>query len=323
LRSRRKDKPFFFWLAALDPHREYTEGSLHPPHRASDVVVPPYLPDTPEVRHDLRMYYDEIGRLDRYVGQVMEELSRQDVARNTCVMFISDNGRPFPRDKTTLYDGGIRTPWIVRWPGKVEPGSVSRSLVSAIDLAPTILEIANARRDKSLPGVSFLATLTDPARRVRDYAFAEDHWHDFEDHGRCIVGKRFKLIRNDYADLPSTPPADALRSPTWRTMQTLHSRDKLSTSQRRCWQEPRPTYELYDLDADPYELENLAEDRRYRAARERLVKRLEAWAEATDDYLPTVRTPDEFNRVTGEPDHCVRVRPRRSKQQMFGTSGAY
>ena len=106
--DRPRDKPFFLWLAALDPHREYSEGALDPPHHHDDVIVPPHLPDTTDVREDLRLYYDEIGRLDTYVGKVMKKLDEQNVAKNTVILFISDNGRPFPRDKTTLYDGGIR-----------------------------------------------------------------------------------------------------------------------------------------------------------------------------------------------------------------------
>ncbi|MCS1411182.1 MAG: hypothetical protein M2R45_04379 [Verrucomicrobia subdivision 3 bacterium] len=77
LRNRPRDRPFFLWLAALDPHREYEDGALNPPHEAEEVLVPPHLPDTPEVREDLRLYYDEIGRLDQYVGQVVTELDRR------------------------------------------------------------------------------------------------------------------------------------------------------------------------------------------------------------------------------------------------------
>ena len=78
----------------------------------------------------MALYYDEIRRLDSYVGLLLDELEYAGVADNTCVIFISDNGRPFPRDKTTVYDSGVRTPWLVRWPGKVEPGTVTDGLVS-------------------------------------------------------------------------------------------------------------------------------------------------------------------------------------------------
>ena len=136
LKARPTDKPFFLWLAALDPHRDYDEGILEHPHKPGDVRLPPYVADTPGSRRDYALYYDEITRLDRFVGDVMAELKEQNVADNTFVLFISDNGRPFPRDKTTLYDSGIKTPFIVHWPGRVGAGSRCNSLLSSVDIAP-------------------------------------------------------------------------------------------------------------------------------------------------------------------------------------------
>ncbi|WP_315850010.1 sulfatase family protein [Rhodopirellula sallentina] len=324
LDDRKRDQPFFLWLAALDPHREYTDGALEPPHRQSDVIVPPHLPDTPEVREDLRLYYDEIGRLDSYVGEVMAKLDEQNVADNTLVLFISDNGRPFPRDKTTLYDGGIRTPWIVRWPRHVRPGQSTHALVSAVDIASTFLEVVGGNAD-SLPndGVSFASVLKDPTVSHREFAFAEDHWHDYEDHARCVVDGRFKLIRNDYVDLPSTPSADAGRGLTWQEMLRLHKVGGLNEAQQACFRVPRAKWELYDLQRDPAELFNRADDPAYASVRSRLGDALHNWSDQTGDFLPSRRTPDEFDRVTGEPDHSVRKRPRPSKKEMFGTDGAY
>lgn len=328
LEERPREQPFFLWLAALDPHREYSDGALDPPHRIEDVVVPPHLPDTPEVREDLRLYYDEIGRLDGYIGQVMAELKSQGVDQNTLVLFISDNGRPFPRDKTTLYDGGIRTPWIVRWPAAIEAGQTTAALVSSVDIAATFIELAGgdiAATDAPAEsgGKSFVQVLRNPARSHRTFAFAEDHWHDYEDHARCILTSRFKLIRNDYVDLPMTPPADAGRGLTWQTMLQLHQRGELPPHQQTCFRAPRPKWELYDLQHDPGELANRAEDPAYQSVRDRLQAALSQWTEETGDYIPSQRTADEFNRVTGEPDHSVRVRPRPSKLKMFGTNGKY
>ena len=149
LNERPSDKPFFMWLAALDPHREYTEGSLDPPHRPEDVIVPPHLPDTADVREDLRLYYDEIGRLDKYVGKVIAKLEEQGVSDNTMILFISDNGRPFPRDKTTLFDGGIRTPWIVKWPSRIKVSQSTDALASAVDIAPTFLALSGVADSSS------------------------------------------------------------------------------------------------------------------------------------------------------------------------------
>ena len=322
--ERDRSKPFMLWLAALDPHREYSKNTLNPPHRADDVVVPRHLPDTPAVREDLRMYYDEIGRLDKYVGRVMAKLKEQGVEEDTMVLFISDNGRPFPRDKTTLYDGGIRTPWIVRWPKSVKPNRTTNALVSAVDIAPTICQLAGVKLENlGFEGQSFVNVLADPTRSHRQFAFAEDHWHDYEDHGRCIVDGRFKLIRNDYFDLPSTPSADAGRSLTWQNMLDLYREGKLKPEQQTCFLAPRPKWEFYDLQRDPDELNNLIDDPAYALPRKKMMAALGSWSQETDDYIPSKRTPDEFDRLTGKPDHSVRIRPRRSKLQMFGANGKY
>lgn len=318
------DKPFFLWLAALDPHREYKPGALDPPHSPEDVIVPPHLPDTPAVREDLRLYYDEIGRLDSYVGKVVEQLEENGKAENTLILFISDNGRPFPRDKTTLYDGGIKTPWIVKWPAKIAPSLRTQALVSAVDIAPTFLALAGADTNAmAMPGKDFSKVFADSGKSVRKYAFAEDHWHDYEDHSRSVMTAQYKLIRNDYFDLPSTPPADAGRAPSWQTMLRLKKEGALFGTQLACFISPRPQFELYDLKRDPGESRNLFESSAYQSIREELVGALESWSVRTQDYLPSKRTPDEFDRITGEPDHSVRVRPRKSKLQTFGTNGKY
>ncbi|GAB5405247.1 MAG: sulfatase [Aureliella sp.] len=325
LEEREPAKPFFMWLAALDPHREYSPGALDPPHKLTDVIVPQHLPDTPQVREDLRLYYDEIGRLDGYVGKVLDTLKRQNVDGNTIVVFISDNGRPFPRDKTTLYDGGIRTPWIVRWPSKIAAGQTTDALVSSVDLAATFLDVARVDAPASATdsSKSFTKVLADSNAGHREFAVAEDHWHDYEDHARSIISMQYKLIRNDYVDLPPTPSADAGRGLTWQNMLTLQKAGQLPEHQQSCFLAPRQTWELYDRQRDPGELRNLASDPAYTVVLERMKAALSKWTEDTGDYIPSVRTPDEFDRITGEPDHTVRVRPRKSKEEMFGTNGKY
>ena len=211
LKQRPEGQPFLAWLSAFDPHRPYLEGIIETPHTLEDVVVPAYLPDTPEVRKDLALYYDEIARLDHYVGNVLNELDRQQVAENTFVLFISDNGAPFPRAKTTVYDSGIRTPWIVRFPAGVEAGSTTSSLVSSVDLAPTLLDLAGVEAPSWFEGESIVPILNDPSVVVRDHIFAERNWHDFDDRVRAVRDSRYKYIRNFYTDIPNGPPADAIR----------------------------------------------------------------------------------------------------------------
>ena len=312
LRDRPKDKPFFLWLASLDPHRDYEPGVIPEPHRPEDVVVPPYLPDVPEARRDMALYYDEISRLDHHVGEVLAELDRQGVAGDTLVLFMSDNGRPFPRCKTTLYDSGIRTPLIVRWPGHVEPGSRCGSLVSTIDIAPTVLKLAGIEPGPTFQGNDLSPLFSDPTARVRDLVFAERNWHDYASHGRAARSGRFKYIKNDDHDKPLTPPADAVRSPTFVAMRRLRDEGKLTPAQRACFVSPRPAEELYDVDADPDELINLAGDPKYAETLADMRRSLSEWRRDTGDVVPEKLSPDEFDRETGDP-LPNRVRPRPTK----------
>ncbi|QDT65349.1 sulfatase family protein [Calycomorphotria hydatis] len=316
LKDRPQDQPFFCWFAALDPHRDYDTDIIDNPHQPSDVRLPPYHPDVPDVRKDYTQYYDEITRLDDYVGKVMHELEEQGVAENTLIIFFSDNGRPFPRDKTTLYDGGIRTPFILHWPAKIKAGQVCEELVSTVDIAPTCLEVAGLQSLKTFQGKSFAGLIDDPATQFRNYIYAEDHWHDFEDHARAVRSQRYKYIRNDYPDLPNTPSADAGRSLTFQAMLKLKENGQLNEHQLACFVTPRPTIEFYDLKNDPFELQNLADNPKYAKAIAEHAAALEGIAKQTGDKLPKQRTPDEFDRITGKPT-SARIRPRPSKAEMF------
>lgn len=316
MKDRPGDQPFFLWLAALDPHRPYHSGIIPDGSRPEEIKLPPYHPDTPAVRADYQVYYDEITRLDRYVGLVMDELEAQGVAENTLILFISDNGRPFPRDKTTLYDSGIKTPWIVHWPAKVKPDSICDRLVSTIDIAKTFLKLGGVENPgQTFEGVDVSPLFTDPVKPVRDYIHAEKNWHDFEDHVRAVRNERYKYIRNYYPDLPQTPSADGLRSPTFVELQRLHAKGELTEAQMACFLAPRAEEELYDTRLDPFELNNLINDDRYAPLMTAMRAALRDWEEKTKDSVPELRTADEFDRVTGLPTDA-RVRPRLPKAEM-------
>jgi arylsulfatase A-like enzyme len=300
LRDRPREKPFCLWLAFSDPHRPYQKNTIGQPHGPQDAVVPPYLPDVPDTRADLAQYYDEISRMDGVIGQVLEELNRQQAEQNTLVLFMSDNGRPFPRCKTTLYDSGIRTPFIVRFPARVKPGTTCQSLVSSVDLAPTLLDLAGLKPPASFQGRSFAPLLRDPAAETRQHVFAEHNWHDFDDHSRAVRSQRFKYIINHYTDIPLTPPADAVRSPTFVAMRRLRDAGRLPPEQMTSFVAPRPREELYDLQSDPHELKNLAEDPAHAETLSQLRQALSEWEQATGDRVPQRRTPDQFDRETGE-----------------------
>jgi len=317
LEHRPDNQPFFLWLAAVDPHRGYEKGIIDEPHTAEDVILPPYVPDTEAVRRDFAMYYDEVSRLDQYVGKIVEILYRQGISDNTVILFISDNGRPFPRDKTTLYDSGIKTPWIIKWPDKIIPGSVTESLVSSIDIAPTFLTLAGIEPFESLPGLDFSPILTDPDVEIRNRIYAQAHWHDHENFVRSVRDERFNYIRNFFNDLPRTPPADALTSPTFGDIRKLEHSGELDAWQKELYFGPRPEEELYDVANDPHELKNLAGDPDYQQVLDRMRKELQEFMESHEDGVPLLRTPDEFHRVTGAPLPNNQL-PRPPKNQMFG-----
>jgi hypothetical protein len=189
-----------------------------------------------------------------------------------------------------------------------------------------MLGLAGLKAPRSFEGHDFRVLLTDPSRGIREYVFAEDHWHDYEDLGRAARSLRYKYIRNDYPDLPATPPADVSRSSTFQAMRRLKAEGKLSKCQLACFTTPRPAEELYDVVNDPDELHNLAGDTRHARALQELRRAMMGWSQRTGDRIPEARTPDEFDRDTGAP-LPNRVRPRPSKKdvqsvQMRSLSGA-
>ena len=314
LRERPEGKPFFLWLAAVDPHRPFEPTTLKV-HSPVDVRIPVHLPDNDQTRQDLAAYYDEIYRLDQYVGEIVRELEKDNLSENTLILFISDNGRPFPRDKTTLYDGGIKTPWIVKWPARVEKGSQTQALVSSVDIAPTFLSLAGVEGEANFLGIDLSKVLTSPKVDLREFIYAEDHWHDFEDYGRAIRTRAFKYIRNFYPDLPNTPPADAFRSITFQEMLRLKEKGRLTGPQLSSFQSPRPEEELYDMQADPNELNNLASNPDFKDQLQLMRTYMDKVRMETNDIVPASRTADEFDRIGGHP-LPNRIRPRPSKKAM-------
>ncbi len=316
LNERPKDKPFFTWLASFDAHRPYYPGTIDKPYLPEEVRIPPYIPETDSVKKDFALYYEEITRMDEYIGKVVAELEAQGVAENTMIVFISDNGRTFPRDKTTLYDGGIKTPWIVKWPSKVKKGSINNQLISSVDIAPTFMKVAGLEPLEEFDGLNFLPLLTNVKKPIRTEIYAEDHFHDFEDYTRAVRTKDFKYIKNYYPDLPNTPSADIVRDLSWQSMKAEKSNGTLTNVQLWCFLSPRPEEELYNIALDPNELNNLATDTEYMETLQDMRTRLETIRKKTADYIPEERTPDDFYRETGLPTK-YRIRPRPSKLEYM------
>lgn len=298
-------RPFFLWVGFHDPHRPYARGAIPNPHGPADVAVAPHLADTPETRADLALYYDATARMDGEIGRMMAELDRRGLREKTLVVFLSDNGAPFPREKGTLYDSGTRTPLVVAWPGVVRAGSVfDGGMVSTIDLAPTLLEVAGATRPPAaMQGRSFRALLgAAPGSFAGDsLVFSERNWHDCDEHQRSVRTSRFKLIRTDaYTELPLCTAADVGASPSFLALRARARAGTLDSAQRRLFEVPRARLELYDLAADPWELRNVADDPRYAKEVRALAAALQTWVERTDDFPAAYRVRDDnTDRITG------------------------
>ena len=310
LQQRPKDRPFFMWFASHDAHRGWAPDKDAKPHTPKDAIIPPYLTDTPDVRADMAKYYDEVQRLDRYVGLVVDELRAQDILDSTVIIFMADNGRPFPRCKTRLYDSGIKTPLVIHWlAGMSHRGAVCDSLVSAIDIAPTILEIAGLTAPQTVQGISMTPLLSDPTSSIRECVFAEHNWHAQIAHERMVRRGDFVYIRNAHPQLPQICGLDA-QCPQ-RELRELAAQGKLTPAQMDPLLEPRPAEELFDVSKDPYQLTNIAGNSEHRKVLDDLRQLMDQWQHRTGDTTPPLdkATPDRYDRRTGKPIHGKSGRP--------------
>ncbi len=300
LQERPKDKPFFMWFASYDSHRPWGADQFEVKNNPEDVWMPPFLLDGAETRQDLASYYNEISRLDYYVGEVEKELKRQGIADNTIIIVTSDNGRPFPRCKTRVYDSGMKTPLLIKWPVQISKGITTDALVSLIDLAPTLLELAGIEPGSSFQGRSFKDLFNHPGHEFRNYIFSEHNWHDYEAYERQVRTKRFMYLINERPQFDSWGPADAVVSPSMKDLYIAYQNGKINQYQNDIFLKPRHKEELYDCNEDPFQFNNLADNPKYDDQKQLLRKMLLRWQKETGDTRPEKLTPDHFDRITGE-----------------------
>ncbi len=302
LKDRPKDKPFFFWLASYDAHRPWGADTFIVTHDPKDLEVPVYFADTPETRQDMASYYNEIGRFDYYIGKVRQELEKQGVLENTLIIVMADNGRPFPRCKTRVYDSGMQTPFIVFWPkGLKKKGVQTESLISAIDISSTILELAGITQPDDYQGVSFAPILQSTKTETREYIFSEHNWHDYEAYERMVRSKDFLYVWNARPNLSNCGPADSKTSPTQYALNKVRDEGKLTFAQADVFVVPRPEEELFDLSLEDQQLLNVASIEKYEEQLVKLRNLLKEWMDNTGDTTPENLTPDRFDRETGQP----------------------
>jgi uncharacterized sulfatase len=275
------DQPFYAQFNITDTHRDFSPDPDNPIDPDA-VELPPYYPDHPLVRKDWAMWLESIQVFDRKVGEVLKRLDDDGLSENTIVFIISDHGRAHIRDKQFLYDGGMRVPCIVRWPGHIDAGVVSDGLVSGIDFAPTSLSLAGLDVPEVFEGNVFLG---EGAKEREHVVSARDRCDGTVDRIRCVRTKTHKYIRNYHPERPYMQFNGYKKQqyPLWTLAPMLKAQGKLNDAQEKFLAQCRPYEELYDLAGDPHELNNLAAADSNADVLADLSRRLDEWAETFGD----------------------------------------
>ena len=305
LKNRPEEKPFCFWLGGWDSHRPYKlDSGVNSGMNPKDVSVPACLPDNETVRKDLCDYYYEVQRFDRDVGAAIKMLEELDELENTIVVMCGDNGLPFPRCKVELYDMGANIPLAIRWGNKIKAGRVVNDFVNLAELAPTFIEAARERPPETMTKKSLMNILMskkngqiDPER---DKVFTALEYHDYEcregDVGypiRAVRTSKFLYIRNFEPDRwPAGDPFEFRKArgmygeidpcPTKKYMMENKDDPKV----KKLFQlgfEKRPAEELYDLEKDPGQLNNVADVAKYAQQKQKLATILMSELKSTGD----------------------------------------
>jgi len=300
LRTRPKEQPFCFWFGSQDPHRSYEEGSgVRSGMQLGKIELFACFPESNEIRSDVADYYWEVQRFDREVGELLALLEESGELDNTLVVMTGDNGIPFPRCKSNLYDTGTRVPLAIRWPAMIAPGRVVNDLVSLTDLAPTYLEAAGVPVPEVMTGRSLMKVLTsqesgnvDPDRGF--ILFGKERHVPCQEYPvsggtpmRAIRTQDFLYIRNfrperwpagtpnfEKAFFPRSWYGDVDNGPTKTYMIEHRDKDELHRTLFDLAFSKRPSEELYDLRTDPGQLRNIAEDPAYLDIKDDLSRQL-------------------------------------------------
>ncbi len=293
-------QPFYAQVNFQETHRPF-----HAPKRADTdrVKLPLWTPDHPVARADWAQYLDAATELDRKVGLILKQLESEGLAGNTIVVFFGDNGEAHVRGKQFCYDSGLHVPLIIRCPldfplpENFRPGATDNRLLAAIDLAPTMLALAGAPKPPKMQGEVFLG---GRATKPRQYVFgARDRCDETVFRFRTVRDARYRYIRNFTPDRPFLQPNEYKEKeyPVWNLLKALDAEGKLTAVQAALCAPAMPEEELYDLQADPDEVMNLAKSRDYGVVLERLRTALESWIEDTNDQGRELEPPEVAKRM--------------------------
>ena len=323
-RCRKEHKPFYFMVNSHDPHRPFhipgrpIRGAVEPSRiwRPEDVPVPGFVPDLPGVRKELSYYLNSARRCDDTFGRVLQALKESGFEDRTLVMFLSDNGIAIPFAKCNAYLASTRTPWIVRWPGVVKPGSVDREhFISGVDFFPTVLDALGLPQPQGLDGRSFLPLLRGEGQAGRDRVFTQI---DKKAGGaavpmRCVQDRRFGYIYNAWSD-GTYRYRNNNEGMTMRAMNEAAATDPFIAERVRMFRYRVPE-ELYDLQRDPDCLENLIDRPEYQHEADRMRDILRRWMERTGDpLLPAFEhrdAPEQVKAVLRKVYGQFHAKPRR------------
>lgn len=275
------EKPFFVNLGVFEIHRPF--AIWNEPVDSTIVKVPPFLPNTDKIQEDLSLFYGIINHVDEAIGKINEILENVGLKENTLFIYTTDHGSPFPRAKCTLYDPGIKTILLMNCPNQKQfhGGKIFDQMISNIDLLPTLLDFIGARIPENIEGKSFLPVLKDATIPFRNEIYTEKNFHEIYDPMRSVRTREFKYIRNfEPSERLYQIPLDIERGLTGQFM-----KDQIESE--------RPEEELYDLEEDPDECNNLIKDPNYSDILSELKKNLTEWMKETNDPLLEGKIKDE------------------------------
>jgi N-sulfoglucosamine sulfohydrolase len=304
-----KETPFFLYYASDDPHRSngvllnglptfnsYPDPNLFGNRKQSypgikevkyltqQVLVPDFLPDNRATRAEIAQYYQAVSRLDQGAGTLIQLLKDADQYDNTLIIYLSDNGVAFPGAKTTLYDPGMKLPLIVKEPAGKHKNQVRDALISWVDITPTVLDYAGVdAKPYNLHGQSFRKVLEGEKELGQPQIFASHSLHEITMYYpmRAIRNKQYKLIYNIANELTFPLALDLVESSAWQSVTTTGSKVFGKRSINTFLH--RPKFELYDIQKDPGEINNLANQKRYQPVFDDLLKKLKQFQKDTKD----------------------------------------
>ena len=311
-KTRPEGSPFFAQITFTGTHRSWQRDPQNPIDPA-EIELPPYYADTPLARRDWANGLEQMQICDRQIAGILKRLEDEGLADNTLVFIIGDHGRCHIRAKQFLYDPGVRIPMLVRWPGVVEPKQVSDALVSSIDITATILKAAGVDPQVPLHGKDLFGAEV----KERQYIFAaRDKMDNTHDSMRMIRNQRYKLIHNLMSERPWLQLNNYKEKmyPMLAEMNVLHMQGKLTPAQAAFFAPNKPEFELFDLQNDPHEIHNLADDPKHTELKAELLGELNKWRASIND-----QGVSEAFRSGGNPP----TYPTRSLEQWQATVEAW